>query len=158
MRKMEFLFLADREEDTSTVAHWYFTEWGRLSASATVEFFTEQLNGYLNRDAVPLVVLAVDNGVVIGAAQLKYHEMKIYPDKEHWLGGVYVDTAYRGSRVASALVNKVEEIAISFRLTELYLQTERLTGGLYTYLGWQPVEQVNYHDTEVLVMRKALVR
>lgn len=153
---MEFMFLADREEEVNTIAQWYFSEWGRLSPSATVTFFTEQLSRYLNRDAVPLVIMAVENDVVIGAAQLKYREMKIYPDKEHWLGGVYVTEQHRGKGVAAALINEVEAVAIRLGVTELHLQTEQLTGGLYARLGWQPLEQVNYHDTDVLVMRKII--
>ncbi|WP_458576361.1 GNAT family N-acetyltransferase [Aliamphritea spongicola] len=120
------------------------------------DYFAVQLNDYLNRDAVPLIVMAVDGDVLMGAAQLKYREMSIYPEKEFWLGGVYVDAPYRGRKIASALVARIEDKARQLGITRLHLQTEDLTGGLYTRSGWQATEQVDYRNTDVLVMTKEL--
>ncbi|MDB2356031.1 hypothetical protein N9V89_02245 [Pseudoalteromonas sp.] len=39
-------------------------------------------------------------------------------------------------------------------LIYIHLQTEKLDGGLYKQLGWQPIEQVNNRGVEVLVMSK----
>lgn len=138
------------------VARWYFEEWGRLREGASVASFDDTLNDYLNRDSIPLIVMAVDGDKVMGVAQLRYHEMSIYPEKEHWLGGVYVDVEHRDKNVASALVKKIEQVALTLRVSELHLQTESLSGGLYARLGWQPVEQVNYRGVDVLVMTKRI--
>jgi GNAT superfamily N-acetyltransferase len=82
--------------------------------------------------------------------------MDIYPEKEHWLGGVFVSSEYRGKKIASKIVIKLLSIAESLNVKSLYLQTENLNGGLYSLLGWQPLEQVNYHGVDVLVMEKRL--
>nr|WP_211183739.1 GNAT family N-acetyltransferase [Pseudoalteromonas arctica] len=140
------------------IAKWYFQQWGHLVEGSSVELFNNKLNDYLNRDSIPLVIMAVEGEDVLGVAHLRYHEMTIYPDKEHWLGGGYIDTKYRSKGVASALVNHLESVAVSLGVTDIHLQTEKLDGGLYKQLGWQPIEQVNNRGVEVLVMTKHITQ
>ncbi|MEL6381311.1 MAG: GNAT family N-acetyltransferase [Cyanobacteria bacterium J06626_18] len=153
---MDFCFLADRVDAIPTVASWYFTEWGYAVEGNTVAATCDRLRGRLNRDRLPLHLLAVDATNVLGVAQLKIREMAIYPDREYWLGGVYISSESRGQGVGSALVTRITDMARSLGIQHLSLQTKRLDGGLYARLGWQPVEQVNYHDKEVLVMERTL--
>jgi GNAT superfamily N-acetyltransferase len=154
--KLKFVFLADKKEEIPKLAQWYFDEWGSYVEDSSVVSFTSKLNEYLNRGDIPLIILAIESGKVVGAAQLKFREMTIYPDKEHWLGGVYVASSNRGKGIAAALVKQIEEVAINLGVRKLYLQTENLTGGLYARLGWQPIEFVNYRGVDVVVMHKKL--
>src|SRR6185503_13278459 len=151
-------YLADHPEFVHQIATWYFNQWGHEEPGVSVEKIYERVNSKLNRDQAPItiVALAAGHGKPVGAAQLKIREMDIYPDREFWLGGVYVDSAARGQGVAGLLVKKVEEISKQLGIQELYLQTERLSGGLYARLGWMAVEQVDYQGRRVLVMRKDL--
>lgn len=153
---MDFIFLADRPEAIPVVAEWYFGRWGELTGDESAEETRSRLKEYLNRDKLPLLLLAVDSGSdeVLGAGQLKYHEMDIYPDREHWLGGIIVPPKHQGKGVASVLVRKLTGIARDLTVDTLYLQTERLDGGLYAKLGWISLEQVTYRRLEVLVMKK----
>lgn len=153
---MDFIFLADKQEMKPVVAEWYFEEWGQLIEGASVASFDKKLDDYLNRNSIPLIVMAIEGDDVLGVAQLRYHEMSIYPEKEHWLGGVYVDSKHRGKNVASAIVNKIEQIALTLGVSQIHLQTESLDGGLYARLGWQTVEQVNYRGVDVQVMSKII--
>jgi GNAT superfamily N-acetyltransferase len=73
-----------------------------------------------------------------------------------WLGGVYVDSDYRGQGVAKIVVNSVIEEAKSRGIKALYLQTEDLSGGLYAELGWKKLHQINSKGSEVIVMVKEL--
>lgn len=151
---MIFEFLADRPEALKTVAGWYYNEWGHLTEEVnSVEKSMEILKQYLNRDRIPLIILAIEDDQVIGAVQLKYYEMDIYPNKEHWMGGVYVSENHRQKRVAEKLVRKAVKVAKTYHIESLYLQTQKLDGGLYKRLGWQPVEQVTYRGVKVLVMK-----
>jgi GNAT superfamily N-acetyltransferase len=150
---LEFQYLAQKPEALPTVAAWYFDEWGHFHAEHTVEDVVERLQGFLNVDCIPFVLLAVLDGETIGAAELKYREMgDIFPDKEHWLGGVYVSAAHRGHRIGSRLVSEIVARAPDFDVTELYLQTPQLDGGLYLDIGWQPEQEALNHDLRVLVM------
>lgn len=153
---MDLEFLANKENAIPVLARWYFEEWGHLEKGNTLDKVTEKLHGYLNTDKIPLIVLAVEGGEILGAAQLKYREMDIYPEKEHWLGGVYVSKNHRGNKLAEQIIRKVVSIAGKLDVHKLYLQTENLSGGLYTRLGWLPIEQVNYRGLDVLVMEKEI--
>ncbi len=151
---MNFELLADRPEAINVVAGWYYDEWGRANPNSSVARIAGNLARSMNRDRPPLVLLAVKNDNVVAAAELKYREMEIYPDKEHWLGGMFVLPALRGAGVASQLIERVVALAKGFGISTLYLQTERLDGGLYTRHGWQPLDTVNNKGTRVLVMQK----
>lgn len=153
---MEFVYLADRPDAIPTVAKWYFKQWGYLRDVSSIEKTVQLLQQYLNRDQIPLIILAVDNEEILGAVQLKFYEMEIYPEKEHWLGGVYVAANHRKKKVAQNLIRKAIEVAESHCIETLWLQTQKLDGGLYKRLGWEPVEQAEYHREKVLVMKRAL--
>ena len=153
---MKILFLADNESAIPTVAQWYFNEWGYLDECSSLEKVTAYVQQYLNKDKIPLMMMAVTGDQIMGVVQLKYREMAIYPDKEHWLGGVYVGVEYRGNKVAEQIIIQLIKVAQSLGVQTLYLQTEDLSGGLYHRLGWTPVEQVNNKGVDVLVMEKHL--
>lgn len=155
---MEIYYLADRREAISEIAKWYFEEWGKRAGDSSAADTRKRLHAYLNRKQVPLLVMVVQENEIQGVAQLKFHEMDIYPDKEYWLGGVYVPPRHRGKNVATRLVRHMIEIADSLGIGTLFLQTEQLDGGLYARLGWRPVEQVHYRGQDVLVMKLRLNR
>lgn len=162
---MELVLLADQPEAIPQIAKWYSDEWGYISsdnntndASRSTHALEAKLTGYLNRDKLPLILLAVEKDNdgkkrIIAAAQLRFQEMTTYPETSHWLGGVYVDKAHRGKSVAQKLINGILALAKIYGVKELYLQTEDHSGGLYKRMGWESVEQVTYHNIDVLVMK-----
>lgn len=89
---------------------------------------------------------------LLGAAELKTREMDIYPDYEHWLGGVYVESSERGKGIGRLLTLDIIDRAKRFGIKRLYLQTESLSGGLYAECGFKPLETVEYKGRHVLVM------
>ena len=154
---LEFVFLADRVDAIPTVSKWYFDEWGHLSEGDSIERTRDRMQGYMNRDEIPFTLLATDDIEVVGAAQLKYHELvETFPDKEHWLGGVYVAPGHRGHGYGSQIVEQIVEIAPWYGVRTLYLQTEVLDGGLYARLGWTPHALANNRGLDVLVMERRL--
>lgn len=153
---MHFALLADHPEAIPQIAAWYFDQWGRLGKFSSPGELEDYLQGSLNRDEIPLLVLALENEEITGVAELKYHEMDIYPEKEHWLGGIYVPAKHRGKRIASQLVQHALLTARALGISKLHLQTEQLDGGLYASLGWVPVDQVTYRGVDVLVMERDL--
>lgn len=153
---IDIKYLADHPEFISQIATWYFNQWGHEESGGSVERTFERLKSKLNRDRAPIPIVALAGGKLLGTAQLKIREMDIYPEREFWLGGVYVAAAARGQGVGGLLVKRIEEISQQLGIKELFLQTEKLAGGLYARLGWMPVEQVDYHGQRIVVMRKDL--
>lgn len=153
---MQCKLLTDCPEALEIISQWYLDEWGYISEVGTMEKSMNNTRKYLNADKVPLMMVGLEDGKAIGAAQLKFHEMPQYPEKEHWLGGVYVTKPHRGKGVAEKIILALIEQAKTLKVPTLYLQTESLDGGLYARMGWQPIEQVNNQGIEVLVMEKSL--
>ncbi|MBG9995969.1 GNAT family N-acetyltransferase [Pseudoalteromonas sp. NZS127_1] len=153
---MEIVYLADHEDQIPKVAEWYFEEWGHLLENPLDNIFVSRLQSCLNKTKFPLVILAIDGEELLGAAQIKLNQMSIYPNKELWLAGIYVEPKYRGNNVAASLIKRIQEIAITLRVETLHLQTEDLSGGLYAKLGWKPDECVNFRNIDVMVMSKRL--
>lgn len=158
---MNFIFLADRPEMAPTIANWYFDQWGHIVPGDSVQkTYDERIRDSFHRDEAPLIVLAVDgnpaDGEIMGCAELKIREMTLYPEFEYWLGGVYVAPKYREHGVASKIVAKICELAESFGVERIYLQTQQLDGGLYAKLGWEKLWEVNYRGVDVAVMERKL--
>lgn len=150
---MEFYYLKDKPEFITQIADWYFEQWGYLMVTPSVEIIKHKLQAQLNSNKLPLMLLLVENEQLLGVSQLKFREMDIYPDKEHWLGGVYICNRQRGKGLAKKMIIKAKDIASSLNVKTLYLQTINLSGGIYSQLGWQAIEQTTDKGEEVLVMQ-----
>ena len=153
---MQFALLADHPEAISQIASWYFEEWGHLRIDRGLEELQNKLRDSTKDNELPIFILAIEDDAVAGVVELKFREMDIYPEKEHWLGGVFVPAAHRGKGVAARLIKEALRIARTLDTSTLWLQTEDLQGGLYAKLGWIPLETVTYYGVQVLVMQKQL--
>ena len=153
---MNFEFLVDRQDAIPIVAGWYFEEWGQKVPGNSIPKTIERISGKLNRDKAPLHILAVEDEKVLGVAQFKTYEMDISPDKEFWLGSLFVLPAFRGGGVGSALANKIAVTAKGFGVETLHLQTEALDGGLYRHIGWHLIETIVYKGVPIAVMVRTL--
>lgn len=153
---MQLKLLADIPEAVPILARWYFDQWKSNVEGNSFEATCERIREMLNRDHAPLHLVAVEGDRPLGAAKWKIREMDIYPEREHWLGNVYVSDEARGRGIASQLAEAIAQKAGSHGVEVLSLQTERLDGGLYARLGWKPVEQVHRRGRDVLVMERRL--
>jgi len=154
---LQFAFLSERPDAIPVVAGWYFEEWGRLLGDDSIERSRERLDAYLDSDAMPFILLAISGDEPVGAAQLKIREMaETFPDREHWIGGLYVAAPHRGLGFGSLIVERLATIARGYGVRTLNLQTEATDGGLYARLGWKPCARAKNHGLDVLVMERRL--
>lgn len=154
---MKIDFLANYPNLIPIIGRWYNEEWGVRIHGETEQQSIEKLEDYLNINSMPFVLVAIEQTSLLGVAQLKYHEMvDIFPNKEHWLGGVFVAPDHRNGGIGSKLAQEIASRAPSYGVSTLHLQTEQLDGGIYRKLGWQPVQKVNNHGMNVLVMERHL--
>jgi GNAT superfamily N-acetyltransferase len=154
---LDFEFLCDRKDAIPTVARWYFDEWGSLRGKESVERSAEKLQDYMNRDEIPFILLACEGDDIVGVVQLKFREMAPqFLDKEHWLGGLYVASGYRGKGYGSQIVERLADMAPRYGVTTLHLQTMAPDGGMYARLGWKPIARAMNDQHEVLVMERQL--
>lgn len=153
---MQFEFLADNPDKVPQVISWWLTIWADRMGT-DVKAMEEQLLSSLSKDQFPVHILALKNGEPIGTAALKLQELnEMFPDKQYWLGSVFVAAAHRGDKVATALTQEIIALARNRGLPHLYLQTANISGGLYAKLGWKPIERFTYRNAETLLMCKLL--
>ncbi len=149
---MNIELLADNLLAVDKVAEWYFDEWSSSSSLSVLDTIRLNVSKSTSRTSAPMIVLAKENDEVVGAAELKLHEMDVYPEYEFWLGGVYVDKKFRSKGVGSLLVSEVISRSKKAGVNNLYLQTEDFSGGLYGKHGFKPLTKTNYNGRNVLVM------
>ena len=153
---MKITLLAQHPAALPVLARWYYDAWGReagISLDDELAKLTKALHATL-----PLVLLALDGDEVIACVQVKEREMPQFPELAHWLGGVYVAAHCRGKGVASRLIDEAVALAAGMGISNLHLQTEELSGGLYRQLGWEPLFPALNHGIHVLVMARALAQ
>ena len=126
------------------VAQWYFSEWGMHVPGLVLADECQRLEVFLHDAELPLLLIAMDQGEPVAAAQLKFHERTERPEREHWLGGVYVQASHRGQGLAAILIDDLMARALVLGVREVYLQTQADDGGLYRRLGWAPLESVQH--------------
>lgn len=154
---VHFELLAARPQDVRLVAAWLFSEWGDPAKGHSVEQLAEKLRSKISLAALPMHLLAIQQGTPVGFVALKLFEMGSYPEREHWLGSLFVPSAERGYGIGSALIEEVIRRAQNHRVSKLSLQTENLSGGLYLKHGWKPVEQIESDGDQVLVMERDII-
>ncbi|WP_036827996.1 GNAT family N-acetyltransferase, partial [Photobacterium sanctipauli] len=112
---MEISLLADHPDYAPKIAKWYFDEWAHIAPNITEDIVLEKvIEKSLNRDQIPLALVAREGGELVGVLELKIRENKNYPEYENWVGGVFTNPPNRGQGVAGQLLNKAKELAIDF--------------------------------------------
>jgi predicted N-acetyltransferase YhbS len=154
--KINFAYLKDHPELVDLLATWFYREWGRRNPLLTVDVIAKNLEEHLNRDTLPLTLVAFHDQEPVGSASLKIREMEIYPQYIHWLGSVYVLPEYRNQGVGTQIIQRSISEADRLGVTELYLYTNG-SGTFYSRFGWQPLERPFYHGREVTVMNRRLI-
>ncbi len=136
-----------------------------LVAEWRVSAFFDRPGGYTVEEMTALILappvgpketfVLFDGDRPVGTAGLMRSDLESRPDLTPWLGGLFVEPAFRGRGHATALVGRVEDFARVASVRILWLYTLHAEG-LYLRLGWQHagVEQEEGHD--VILMRREL--
>lgn len=150
---MEISLLADHPDYASKIAKWYFEEWAHIAPNITEEMVLEKvIEKSVNRDKIPLALVACEGGELVGVLELKIRENTNYPEYENWIGGVFTNPVNRGQGIASQLLKKAKELAIELGIQNLYLQCESFNVPLYLNHGFKALHQAQHHDAETTIM------
>lgn len=154
--KLDFEYLADRPQDVPLVIDWWRTVWSDRIGS-DLELARDQLLSSLSKTELPIHILATLDGIPVGTAALKQHELvDVFPDYHYWLGSVFVEQGVRGAQIATQMSLHIVEMAKRLHLPHLYLQTINLSGGLYSELGWKSVMEFTHNEEHALLMFRTL--
>jgi N-acetylglutamate synthase-like GNAT family acetyltransferase len=154
---MTIEYLADHPSALPTLAEWQHREWGHLRAGDTIEKRRARLEGYSNRDRIPLTVVALEGGEVLGSASLVLHDMETRMELTPWLAGVFVGEPYRRKGIGAELVRRIMAEAGKLDVPLLYLYTVH-SEKFYAALGWALHEHTSYREQKVAIMTYAPTR
>ena len=155
---MDIQYLGDHQEGIPILAAWIYNEWSYLYPGATLQDFENLLRERINKEKLPLTLVAFEAGEPIGTVSLRTFDMETRGDLPHWLTSLYVIKPWRrrgiGSRLLAAAEKKAAELAIGKLF--LFATDAALPGPFYSKLGWSVKEKTIYHSCPVIVMEKDL--
>jgi N-acetylglutamate synthase-like GNAT family acetyltransferase len=154
---MTIEYLADQPGALPTLAQWLHREWGHTRPGATVETRRARLEGSCNRDRIPLTVVALEDGQVLGSASLIFHDMETRMELTPWLASVFVGEAYRRKGIGAELVRRIMAEAARLDVPVLYLYTVH-SERFYAALGWTFYERTSYREQNIVIMTYAPTR
>jgi len=142
---MQISYLADHIHLTPLLAKWHHNEWCHLTPWENLEGCAERLKNEAQRSGVPTVLVAVDDGKLLGSASIVVHDMKGREDLSPWMAGVFVAPAYRRQGIGTKLAQGVVDEAGKQGIPVLYLYTTgKENESFYARLGWSVKERVDY--------------
>jgi N-acetylglutamate synthase-like GNAT family acetyltransferase len=154
---MTIEYLADHPDALPTLAQWQHSEWGHLRQGDTAEKRKARLQGFCNRDRIPLTVVALEDGGVRGSASLILHDMETRMELTPWLAAVFVGEPYRRKGIGAELVRRIMAEAGGLNVPRLYLYTVH-SERFYAALGWALYEHTTYREQKVAIMTYAPIR
>jgi len=123
---MKFEYLADYPDSVPQIISWWHTIWADRMGS-DLAALEQQLLTSLSKDQLPLHIVATKAGQPIGTAALKLQELAgLFPDKQFWLGSVFVEESHRGSGIASDMTMKIVELARARELPHLKADGDKI--------------------------------
>lgn len=152
---IEIAYLADHPEHLHAVASWVYQQWGRYRPDNSVEQTEERYRERLQKDAIPLVMIALEDRKPVGTASLTARDLPSRPDLTPWLAAVFVPAGQRSRGIGSLLVDAVEAAARGLGVETLYLFTPDKEH-FYARMGWRTLECTEFRAETVVVMSKRL--
>lgn len=150
---MKIEYLQEHIEWIPTLASWFHREWGVYHPGLDVDGIAERLRDRLNTDRLPLALVAVDQGEVIGTVSLKEYDMDTRMQYSPWLASLYVTRRSRNKGVGVRLIEAGISEARSMNIEHLYLYTrEKRHVGFYAANGWTFVEDTSYRGGPVTIL------
>lgn len=152
---MRIDYLADHKDLVPAIAKWFFGEWSCFYPGKRLKDFEAMVFERVNRDRLPLALVAMEGTELLGIGCLKAKDMETRPELTPWLAGMYVARERRGRGIGAALVRAVEENAARLGIAKLYLHTPG-SARFYARLGWRVREKTEYCGCGVTIMEKEL--
>lgn len=150
---MKIEYLADHKDVIPILTRWFYREWSYLYPERTEKDFGRLISERVNKDKIPLTLVAFEGDELVGTVCLKTHDMDTKPDLSPWLAGLYVKESWRKKGVGSILVKAIEQKSVELGINHLFLYTPE-SANFYSTLGWIVRENTDYHNVPVTIMEK----
>jgi predicted N-acetyltransferase YhbS len=152
IREIHIEFLADRPDAIPILKEHFESEWSSWYGPGEAE---ADLRSFMNRSELPVGVIAISDGQVVGIAALKPKSIDTHEHLGPWVAAGWVRPELRGQGIGASLVGALEELAHELGFGSVYCGTST-ANSLLLRLGWQAMETIPYHGEQITLYRKAL--
>lgn len=159
MNTLEVELLADHPEALLSLREWFEREWAPYYGPDGPGDATTDLRESCNREALPIAVVAILDGEVVGTAALKAESVSTHKHLAPWLAALLVRPEFRRRGIAEHLIAAIEKKAQELGFHSIYVGTGEGSGTPESALrkrGWEFVEKGPYFVSEVSIFQKAL--
>ena len=144
--------LADHRSVAAELVDLLHEEWGALPPWSTRSLIEHRLAASCRTSGVPFTYVALaQSGRPLGCASVKLRELADHPDKEHWLGEVFIRRERRGQGIGSALIAHCVSRSAQLGIAALYLYTPDRQA-LYRRFGWADHQRAEVNGEPVTIM------
>jgi len=129
--------------------------WKRDFPLDTDEWYLNLYADSLATNALPIVLVALNDGEFVGTASLiADDELPDATEPGPWLAAVFVLDSHRGKGIGTSLVKELQKMAAARGVTDIFLYTEN-SMKWYESMGWRPIRraQLSGHDVTVMSHR-----
>ncbi|MGA0118665.1 MAG: GNAT family N-acetyltransferase [Ilumatobacteraceae bacterium] len=149
---LQIIDMPDDPAVQQLVASTCVNYWKRDFPLDTAQWYLDLYADSLSGDALPVVLVALQNGEFAGTASLiADDELPDAPEPGPWVAAVFVADEYRKQGIGTALVNELQRRASSSGITKIFLYTE--SGATwYEAMGWQRLRTAELSGHDVTVM------
>jgi RimJ/RimL family protein N-acetyltransferase len=147
---LKIAFLIDHAEVIPTLAQWFRLEWSDYYAKRTLVDIEQDFRSDLNRDKLPIRLIAFQDDVPVGTIVLRERVSETHLQYQPGLGGLYVAISHRGQGIGTELVQAGMATADELGIQTLYATTH-VAGGILKRLGWKQLGSV-LHDEEQIAL------
>lgn len=155
MDNVEIAYLADHADQVVALAAALHEQDREYYGARTPADVAADLALSLQHEALPLALIALRDGLVLGTATLSYDSITTHPHLGPWLKAFYVRPEHRGRGIGGKLVAAIEAAARRLGFAQLYAGSGR-AASLFERAGWHVLERVSYHGEEIAILRLEL--
>jgi GNAT superfamily N-acetyltransferase len=154
---MKISYLSDFTDFLPIIAEWHAKQWPDCFKRGNLVTAIQELKRSLNRDCLPITLVATENNELLGSISLVVRDLPIRPDLEPWLTTLFVNPVYRGHGVSKALLDEGILCLRSLGKSRAYVWLEKNVA-VYQKWGWQLTETIRYENKYAFVMKGDLRR
>lgn len=150
--------LRNHRDAIPELAELLYAEWRDLyeAAGLGLNDLVAALEARAVTDSLPLTLVAVSQGKVVGSGSIKLEEPGTKAGLSPWIGGLYVRAEYRGKGLGGMMLDALEAKARELGVKALYLSADSAVE-FYRRKGWSILESVeSFGVRNVSLMTKNL--